>query len=92
MTAPAPVRQRAEEFAALAAAAKAGVNITGEARVDDLMKALESEGGESHEGHDHTAPQSDGATPPAPAEGAPPTAETEEPTEAAPDGDGAMRQ
>lgn len=38
--APGPVRQRAEEFAALAAAGKAGVNITGEARVDDLLNAL----------------------------------------------------
>lgn len=38
--APEPVRQRAEEFAALAAAGKAGVNLTGEARVDDLLEAL----------------------------------------------------
>lgn len=44
---PGPVRQRAEEFAALAAAGKAGVNLTGEARVDDLLEAL----GE----HDHGA-------------------------------------
>lgn len=38
--APPPVRQRAEEFAALAAAGRAGVNLTGEARVDDLLQAL----------------------------------------------------
>lgn len=44
--APGPVRQRADEFTALAAAGKAGVNITGEARVDDLLKAL----GETKEG------------------------------------------
>jgi hypothetical protein len=38
--APAGVRDRAEELAALAASAKAGVNITGEARVEDLLKAV----------------------------------------------------
>lgn len=38
--APAPVRQRAAEFAAIAEAGKAGVNISGEARVDDLLRAL----------------------------------------------------
>ena len=37
---PGPIRQRAEEFAALASAGKAGVNLTGEARVDDLLEAL----------------------------------------------------
>lgn len=40
LDAPEPVRQRAEELAALAAAGKAGVNLTGETRVEDLMKAL----------------------------------------------------
>lgn len=51
--APEPVRQRAEELAALAAAGKAGVNLTGEARVEDLMKAL----GETR------APADEGAAP-----------------------------
>lgn len=39
---PAPVRQRAEEFAALASAGAAGVNIKGEARVEDLLNALDA--------------------------------------------------
>lgn len=38
--APEPVRSRAEEFAALAAAAKAGVNITGAARLEDVLQAV----------------------------------------------------
>ncbi|WP_411820118.1 tetratricopeptide repeat protein [Hyphococcus formosus] len=38
--APEGVRGRAEELAALAEAAKSGVNITGETRVDDLLKAV----------------------------------------------------
>ena len=37
MDAPAGLRDRATEFAALAAEAKSGVNIFGEARVDDLL-------------------------------------------------------
>jgi len=41
--APQGVRDRAEEFAALAAAARAGVNITGEARVEDLLKTVGEE-------------------------------------------------
>ena len=40
LSAPAPVRERAEDFAALAASGKAGVNITGEARVEDLIRAV----------------------------------------------------
>ncbi|HXI86904.1 MAG TPA: tetratricopeptide repeat protein [Parvularculaceae bacterium] len=40
--APPPIRQRAEELAALAAAGKAGVNLTGEAQVSDLLKALDA--------------------------------------------------
>lgn len=43
LTAPEGVRTRAEEFAALAAAAKAGVNVTGEARVEDLLKVVGEE-------------------------------------------------
>ncbi|MEM9013521.1 MAG: tetratricopeptide repeat protein [Pseudomonadota bacterium] len=39
---PAGVRDRAEEFAVLAAAGKSGVNIFGEARVDDVLNALGS--------------------------------------------------
>lgn len=46
--APGGVRRRAEEFAALAEAGKAGVNISGEARVEDLLKAVgEETGGEA---------------------------------------------
>lgn len=40
LSAPAPVRERAEDFAALAASGKVGVNITGEARVEDLIRAV----------------------------------------------------
>ncbi len=38
--APEAVRTRAEDFAALADAGKAGVNITGESRVDEILKAI----------------------------------------------------
>ncbi len=38
--APEAVRTRAEDFAALADAGKAGVNITGQTRVDDLLDAI----------------------------------------------------
>lgn len=40
VSAPQAVRRRAEDFAALAAAGKAGVNITGEAKVEDLIEAV----------------------------------------------------
>ena len=40
LSAPAPVRERAGDFAALAASGKAGINITGEARVEDLIRAV----------------------------------------------------
>ncbi len=40
IAAPQGVRDRAEEFAALAAAAKAGVNISGEVRVEDLLESI----------------------------------------------------
>lgn len=49
---PEAVRLRAEEFAALAAAGLAGVKISTETRVDDLLDALE---GGAHAGHDHGA-------------------------------------
>lgn len=59
--APAAIRERAEDFAALAASGKAGVNIKGEAQLDDILSAI-GEGGqetlgvaEDHEGHDHEA-------------------------------------
>ncbi len=45
VAAPEPVRQRAKEFAALANAGKAGVNLAGEARLEDLAKALNPTGG-----------------------------------------------
>lgn len=38
--APAGIRDRAEEFAALAASGKAGVNITGETELEDLLNAV----------------------------------------------------
>lgn len=72
--APAPMRQRAEEFAALAAAGRVGVNLTGEARVDDLLRALgepkigdagaaeKAAGGEEGDASQETAPQEDSAT------------------------------
>ena len=40
IAAPQPLRARAEDFAALAATGKSGVNIFGEARVDDLLRAV----------------------------------------------------
>lgn len=49
--APETVRQRAEDFAALAAAGAAGVNIKGQARVDDLLRALDA--ASDHADHDH---------------------------------------
>lgn len=72
--APAPMRQRAEEFAALAAAGRAGVNLTGEARVDDLLKALgepkgddagaseQAAGGEEGGASQETVPQENSPT------------------------------
>jgi hypothetical protein len=39
-SAPETLRQRARELAALAASGKAGVNLTGEARLEDIVKAL----------------------------------------------------
>lgn len=53
--APAPIRQRSEEFAALALAAKSGVNITGEMQASDLLRSLENAtgGADPHAGHDH---------------------------------------
>ena len=73
IAAPEPVRTRAEDFAALAASGKAGVNITGETRVDDLIDALgeaiEVGGDEGaapvaqpeddHAGHDHGEAETD---------------------------------
>ncbi|MEM9494519.1 MAG: tetratricopeptide repeat protein [Pseudomonadota bacterium] len=40
LDAPAPLRERAENFAALADAGRAGVNVSGEARVEDIIDAL----------------------------------------------------
>lgn len=56
---PGGVRERAEEFAALAAAGKAGVNITGETQLDDLLQAVGEDAvpqeaiEEDHSGHNH---------------------------------------
>lgn len=57
---PLPVRQRAEEFAALAAAGAAGVNIKGQARVEDLLNALDAA---SPAQASEEAPSADAATP-----------------------------
>ena len=56
--APVAIRDRAEDFAALAASGKAGVNITGEARIDDLLSAINDGAAgaapiDDHAGHDH---------------------------------------
>ena len=40
ITAPEPVRTRAEDYASLAASGKAGINIAGETRVEDLIDAV----------------------------------------------------
>lgn|GEM_PF-693677 len=52
ISAPQAVRTRAEDFAALADSGKAGVNITGETRVDDLLEAIGAgdDAGEIEEG------------------------------------------
>lgn len=50
VAAPEPLRQRAAELAALAAAAKSGVNLTGEARLEDLAKALDAAAGAAGQG------------------------------------------
>ncbi len=74
--APEPVRTRAEDFAALAASGKAGINITGEARVEDLIGAIgaavEAGGGEretpavdhpeDHGEHDEGETETEGAS------------------------------
>ncbi len=59
---PETVRSRAEDFAALAAAGRAGVNITGETRLEDLIGAVGEDGepqavledGHDHDDHDET--------------------------------------
>ncbi len=57
--APTSIRERAEDFAALAASGKAGVNIKGQTQLDDLLSVI-GEGVENplniaddHAGHDH---------------------------------------
>ncbi|MFQ5563290.1 MAG: tetratricopeptide repeat protein [Parvularculaceae bacterium] len=60
LNAPGPVRQRAEELRALAAAARSGVNISGRVRTQDLLRAL---GEESEASGNAAAP--DGETAPA---------------------------
>jgi hypothetical protein len=75
ITAPEPVRQRAEEFAALASAGKAGVEFgeieeSGKSQVDRFIESLEKAGGDlgsvlegaakaEHENHDHDEIASD---------------------------------
>lgn len=62
LTAPAPLRTRAEDFAALAATGKAGVNISGEARVDDLIRAIGDGEIEAAEDIVDTTVEEDGAS------------------------------
>lgn len=86
---PEPVRERAEEFAALAAAAKSGVNITGAARLEDVLEAV----GESAAGE--TAPEdapvtSEGGDAGAPAE-EDADAEPEASAASSPDGEDAVQ-
>lgn len=79
VAAPEPVRQRAAEYAALAASGKAGVNLTGEIKLEDLAKAL----GGAAAGGTAAAPAADGAAIPAPAGQA--AANGEAPAPAVPD-------
>jgi len=59
LASPEGVRDRAEEFAALAAVGKAGVNITGETQLEDLLKVVgegavvEDAAEDDHSGHNH---------------------------------------
>lgn len=62
LDAPAALRQRAEEFAALAASGKAGVNLTGETRVDDILNAL-GEGDATQTDQDENASEDSDGTP-----------------------------
>lgn len=73
---PEPVRQRAEEMAALAVSGKSGVNLTGEARVEDLMKSL---GDEAESDHSHEPAGAAAAPDAQPAPASPPAEETTEP-------------
>lgn len=63
ISAPQGLRDRAEEFAALAAAAKAGVNISGEARVEDLLQAVGEETMAPGDTEGETEPLSEAADP-----------------------------
>lgn len=85
LAAPESVQRRAEGFAAMASAGKAGVNIFGETRVDELIEAvgaatspdgeslMPSEGAEAHsedDGHNHgSAGEPDNTAVDAPGEG-----------------------
>ncbi|WP_425409193.1 tetratricopeptide repeat protein [Hyphococcus sp.] len=57
MSAPEGVRSRAEEFAALASAAKAGVNISGETRLEDLLEAVGDASAPVEDGREEPAQQ-----------------------------------
>ncbi|MEQ1929899.1 MAG: tetratricopeptide repeat protein [Parvularculaceae bacterium] len=57
--APEPLRERAKEFASLASAGKAGVKLTAEAKIEDLVKALDeatvaAQTPPADDGHDHS--------------------------------------
>jgi hypothetical protein len=64
---PEQIRVRAEEMAALAAAGKSGVNLTGEARLEDLEHALDLQGYAPEEATD--APAEEAAADESPPEG-----------------------
>ena len=57
--APEGIRNRAEEFAALAAAGKAGVNITGEIKLDDLLPVMGDEADAATGAESETGPEAD---------------------------------
>ena len=73
IAAPEALRTRAEDFAALAASARSGVDITGDTQVEDLLdvlgsevEAITTEGDqldEDHSGHDHAEGDDHDATP-----------------------------
>jgi hypothetical protein len=85
ISAPSPVRQRAENFAALASAGKTGVNISGDLNVEDITSIVAGEVEDVANGEGEAAPTEDGASEgEAVSEETVPETATEAPSEAAP--------